>query len=118
MGVDDDSIACTLDLPSVGLSGFEPPLGEEERAIQATVHRFAKELLRPIGRELDTMTAEQAIAPGSPYWTVFQEAAKLGLDPSFLAQFEPATRTGAAPCGWPPALLGPVRTCGHSVNRP
>jgi hypothetical protein len=35
--------------------------------------------------------SEQAIAPGSPYWTVFQEAVKLGLDPSFLAQFEPAT---------------------------
>ncbi len=81
----------TLDLPSVGLSGFEPPLGEEERAIQETVHRFAKDLLRPIGRELDKMTAEEAIAPASPYWTVFAEAAKLGLDPSFLAQFEPAT---------------------------
>ena len=81
----------TLQLPSVGLSGFEPPLTEDERAIQATVHRFAKDVLRPIGRDLDRMTSEEAIAPGSPYWTVFAEAAKLGLDPTFLAQFEPAT---------------------------
>ena len=80
----------TLQLPSVGLSGFEPPMNEDERAIQATVHRFAKEVLRPVGRELDRMTSEDAIAPGSPYWAVFAEAAKLGLDPTFLAQFEPA----------------------------
>jgi alkylation response protein AidB-like acyl-CoA dehydrogenase len=81
----------TLKLPSVGLSGFEPPLTDDERAIQETVHRFAKEVLRPLGRELDAMTSEEAIAPGSPYWGVFAEAAKLGLDPTFLAQFEPAT---------------------------
>jgi acyl-CoA dehydrogenase len=81
----------TLELPSAGLSGFEPPLSEDEFAIQATVHRFAKEVLRPVGRELDKMTSEEAIAPGSPYWGVFAEAAKLGLDPTFLAQFEPAT---------------------------
>jgi acyl-CoA dehydrogenase len=81
----------TLELPAAGLSGFEPPLSEDERAIQATAHRFAKEVLRPIGRELDKMSSEAAIAPGSPYWTVFAEAAKLGLDPSFFAQFEPAT---------------------------
>jgi len=81
----------TLQLPVAELSGFEPPLGEDERAIQATAHRFAKEVLRPIGRELDRMDPEAAIAPGSPYWTVFAEAAKLGLDPSFFAQFDPAT---------------------------
>jgi alkylation response protein AidB-like acyl-CoA dehydrogenase len=80
-----------LTLPSVGLSGFEPPLTEDERAIQDTVHRFARDVLRPVGRELDRMTSEDAIAPGSPYWGVFAEAQKLGLDPTFLAQFEPAT---------------------------
>lgn len=76
-------------LPDAGLSGFEPPLTEEERAIQGSVHRFAKDVLRPLGRELDKMTSEQAIAPGSPYWAVFGEAAKLGLDSSLLAQFPP-----------------------------
>ena len=81
----------TLQLPVAGLSGFEPPLTEEESAVQQSAHRFAKEVLRPIGRELDRMSSEDAIAPGSPYWNVFAEAAKLGLDPSFFAQFEPAT---------------------------
>jgi acyl-CoA dehydrogenase len=52
----------TLKLPSVGLSGFEPPLTEDERAIQDTVHRFAKDVLRPVGRELDRMTSEAATA--------------------------------------------------------
>lgn len=78
-----------LQLPSVGLTGFEPPITEIETSVQASVHRFAKEVLRPIGRELDRMEASQVIAPGSPYWTVFAEAAKLGLDPAFYSQFEP-----------------------------
>lgn len=80
-----------MTLPAVGLTGFETPLTEEESAIQHSVHLFAKNVLRPIGRELDKMSPEEVIAPGSPFWTVFQEAAKMGLDPSFFAQFEPQT---------------------------
>ena len=78
-----------VELPSVGLTGFETPLSEEERAIQDTVHRFARDVLRPIGRELDRMMPEEVIAPGSPYWTVMFEAARLGLDPQLIAQFPP-----------------------------
>jgi len=51
-----------VELPAVGLTGFETPLSEEERAIQDTVHRFARDVLRPIGRELDRMTPEEVIA--------------------------------------------------------
>lgn len=79
----------TLQLPAVGLTGFETPLTEEERAIQQTVHQFAKNVLRPIGQELDKMSAADVCAPGSPFWSVFQEAAKLGLDPALFSQFEP-----------------------------
>ena len=79
----------SVELPSVGLTGFETPLSEEESAIQSTVHRFAREVLRPIGRELDRMTPEEVIAPGSPYWTAIIESAKLGLDPQLIAQFPP-----------------------------
>jgi len=79
-----------LTLPTVGLTGFEAPLSEEEAAIQGVVHQFAKNILRPIGQELDRMSAADVIAPGSPYWTVMAEAAKLGLDPDLLDQFEPA----------------------------
>lgn len=79
----------TLTLPAVGLSGFEPPLAEEEAAIQASVHRFAKDVLRPLATELDKMSAADTIAPGSPYYSVFAEAAKLGLDSDLLAQLPP-----------------------------
>lgn len=78
-----------LGLPAVSMTGFEPPMSEEEQAIQHSVHQFAKNVLRPLGRELDAMTAEQVIAPGSPYYSVFAEAAKLGLDHSLLAQLPP-----------------------------
>ncbi|MBI2382858.1 MAG: acyl-CoA dehydrogenase [Gammaproteobacteria bacterium] len=53
------------------------------------MHRFAKEVLRPVGRELDKLTAEQVVAPGSPLWTVFGEFSKLGFDPALLAQLPP-----------------------------
>jgi alkylation response protein AidB-like acyl-CoA dehydrogenase len=76
-------------LPAVGLSGFEPPLSEEESAVQAGVHRFAREVMRPMGAELDRMTAEEAIAPGSPYYSLFTEYAKLGLDPAMLSELPP-----------------------------
>ena len=35
------------------------------------------------------MTAEEVIAPGSPYYAVFAEYAKLGLDPAMLAELPP-----------------------------
>jgi alkylation response protein AidB-like acyl-CoA dehydrogenase len=79
----------SIGLPSAGLTGFETPLSDEEAAVQQAVHRFACEVLRPIGRELDRMQPEEAIAAGSPYWTVLVEAAKLGLDPLALTRFPP-----------------------------
>ena len=36
-----------LNLPVVGLTGFETPLNADEQAILESVHRFAKEVLRP-----------------------------------------------------------------------
>lgn len=79
-----------LTLPAVGLTGFETPLSEEEAAIQGVVHQFARDVLRPIGQELDKMTAAQVCAPGSPFWSIFEEAAKLGMTPDLLEQFEPS----------------------------
>jgi acyl-CoA dehydrogenase len=78
-----------MNLPSVGLTGFEPPMSEVESAVLDSMHRFAKDILRPVGQELDKMSAEDVIAPTSPFWSVFGEAAELGLDPSFYAGFEP-----------------------------
>jgi acyl-CoA dehydrogenase len=83
------SLKPTLTLPAAGFSGFETPLTEEEAAIQASVHRFAKEVLRPLGRELDRMTADEVAAPGSPYYSLYSEFAKLGLDLALLAELPP-----------------------------
>lgn len=81
----------SIELPSAGVTGFETPLSDEEAAVQQAVHRYAREVLQPIGRELDRMGPEDVIAAGSPYWTVITEAAKLGLDPLALARFPPET---------------------------
>lgn len=79
----------TLNLPDVAFSGFDTPLSEEELAIQANVHRFAKDFLRPLGQELDKMDAADVVAADSPYYGVFAEAAKLGLDAALLEQLPP-----------------------------
>ena len=83
-----------LTLPAVGLTGFETPLTDEESAIQASVHRFAKEVLRPAAQELDRMSAADVIAPGSPFYTVYGEFAKLGLDPALLDEMPPEIAAG------------------------
>ena len=81
--IDDD-----LYLPTAERSGFDPALSPDERAIHERVHRFAADVMRPVGLALDAMTAEEAIAPTSPYWEVMGEAAAL-LDPEPLAALPP-----------------------------
>jgi acyl-CoA dehydrogenase len=68
-----------LDIPKLGLSGLEESLSEEERAIQDVCHRFARDVMRPIGIELDKMTPEEAVAEGSPLFDYLQQIQELGL---------------------------------------
>ena len=71
-----------LELPRLGLRGLESGLSEEEQAIQDAAHRFAKEVMRPIGQQLDRMTPEEVIAEGSPlhdYMAQMQAAGILDL---------------------------------------
>jgi acyl-CoA dehydrogenase len=69
-----------------------PPTGaqwgftEEELAVQEAVRSFAKNVMRPIGIELDKMSPEEVIAEGSPYWNMLGQFAELGLAPSALAE--------------------------------
>ncbi len=53
-------------------------LTSEQIAIKQQAHRFAAEVLRPAGIELDALTADEAIAPGSPLWDVFKSAYQAG----------------------------------------
>lgn len=73
-------------LPSIGLSGFDASLSQEQLNIQQNVHRFAKEVMRPIGVTLDKMPVEEAFAEGSPFWDFHQEILKLGLSPDAMAE--------------------------------
>jgi alkylation response protein AidB-like acyl-CoA dehydrogenase len=60
---------------------FEVDLGETERAIQETVHRFAAEVMRPVGQELDKMPdPQQTIEKNSIMWKAMADFGKLGID--------------------------------------
>ncbi|MBI5504593.1 MAG: acyl-CoA/acyl-ACP dehydrogenase [Deltaproteobacteria bacterium] len=68
---------------------FDCELSEEERAVRDMVHRFAEEVMRPIGRRLDRLSAEEVIAPGSELWDVHRKWDELGIrslaaDPSAI----------------------------------
>lgn len=78
-----------IELP---LSGLEAPLSEMEQAIQETTHRFAEEVLRPAGTELDKLSPEEMVAPGSRLWEVLERAEDLGLSLTAMAELEPLER--------------------------
>lgn len=53
-------------------------LTEEDLAIKNAAHTFAEEVVRPISRQLDAMSPEDAIAEGSPLWTFMRKSYELG----------------------------------------
>ena len=53
-------------------------LTKEDIALKESAHKFAETVMRPISIQLDKMTAEQVIAPDSPYWDFMRKAYKLG----------------------------------------
>jgi len=50
----------------------------EDKEIKTSAHKFAKEVMRPIAREVDRMTAEDAVARNSPLWEFLRQAYALG----------------------------------------
>ncbi|MEH6634189.1 MAG: acyl-CoA dehydrogenase family protein [Halioglobus sp.] len=76
-----------LELPRLGLRGLESGLTEEEQAIQDATHRFAQEVMRPLGQKLDKMTPEEVIADGSPLHDYMAQMNQAGiLDLGALAE--------------------------------
>jgi acyl-CoA dehydrogenase len=64
-----------------GIIDVEIGLSEEEGAARDTAHRFAVEVLRPVGVALDRLPdPESVIAPSSPLWQVHEKYRELGLD--------------------------------------
>ena len=68
-----------INVPKLGLGGLEGTLTEEELAIQDTLHRFARDVMRPIGTKLDQMTPEEVIAEGSPLFDYMVQIQELGI---------------------------------------
>ncbi|HWQ28097.1 MAG TPA: acyl-CoA dehydrogenase family protein [Dehalococcoidia bacterium] len=53
-------------------------LTPEQNALREQAHRFAAEVLRPASVQLDRMTPEEVIAPGSQLWDVLRQAYQQG----------------------------------------
>ncbi|GGO89436.1 acyl-CoA dehydrogenase [Marinobacterium nitratireducens] len=78
--------------PPLGLSGLESPLSEMEMMVQESTHRFAREVLRPAGTQLDRLSADEMVAVDSPLWEVLEKAKDLGLSLTAMADMDPVER--------------------------
>jgi acyl-CoA dehydrogenase len=58
---------------------FNEILNDTERAVRDTLQRFALEVMRPIGKELDKLTPEEVIAEDSIYWEASRKYNELGI---------------------------------------
>jgi acyl-CoA dehydrogenase len=61
------------------LEGIDIDLTAEDREIRDLVHTFARDVMRPAGQQLDTMSAEDVIARNSILWDVHKKWDKLGV---------------------------------------
>jgi len=53
-------------------------LTDEDIALKKAAHKFAKEVMRPIAKELDLMSADEVISKESPLWSFLKKAYELG----------------------------------------
>lgn len=92
----DREAAVRPGLPYVELTGFEI-LSDDERAVQDATHKFAQDVMRPMGIAIDKLSAEESVASGSPYWEFMRIAAASGIgfdadpgdvSPQQLARFQ------------------------------
>ncbi len=76
-------------MAKVAIFEAEIDLTQEERDIAQNVHRFAENVMRPVGRRLDQLPdPTQVIEPRSELWQVFNDYSKLGLDPFAMINSE------------------------------
>lgn len=78
--------------PTLELTGLESDLSEEELAIQSGIRRFALEVMRPAGVELDRISPESMVAPESKLWDVLAQAKELGLSVMGMMDMPPLAR--------------------------
>ncbi len=58
---------------------FSEILSETETAVRDTLRRFATEVMRPVGAELDKMPADEVYAEGSVFWDAHRKYHELGV---------------------------------------
>jgi len=62
-------------------------LSDEDLALKEAANKFAKEVMRPVAKELDQMTPNEAIGENSPLWSFFRQAYELGYHKILLPDF-------------------------------
>jgi acyl-CoA dehydrogenase len=99
-----------IKIPHLAYTGLDGDLTEEERSFQETLHKFARDVMRPIGEQLDKMTAEDVCADGSPLFDYLAQFKELGITPDGLLEMEPQQQARMVPLmqeelGWGDAGL-------------
>ncbi|MBT7372104.1 MAG: acyl-CoA dehydrogenase, partial [Gammaproteobacteria bacterium] len=59
---------------------FNEVLSETETAVRDSLRRFAEDVMRPIGKELDVMSPDDVIAKNSILWDAHKQYAGLGIN--------------------------------------
>jgi hypothetical protein len=67
------------ELPYVELTDLRSST-TKKRGIQQAMHKFAHDVMRPAGIAIDKLSAEEAVAPDSPYWEFMATVAASGIE--------------------------------------
>ncbi|MFE9500800.1 acyl-CoA dehydrogenase family protein [Streptomyces collinus] len=71
---------------ALGPWGAEPQLPAEATVLRASLRRFASEIMRPIGRDLDRLTAAEVVKPSSRFFECHRCFSELGITMDRLSQ--------------------------------
>lgn len=105
----------------LGDLGAQVPLDPTFQAFRDNIHAFARDVMRPIGIQLDKMTPEEVIAKDSPYWEVRRKFETLGINPVTMSELGPEGVAIAAPIlyeemGWGDSGLAVTLGSGQLIN--
>ena len=62
-------------------------LSEDDRALKKAAQAFAQDVMRPVSKKLDLLSAEEVIAPESPLWPYLRQAYELGYHKVLLPEY-------------------------------
>ncbi len=62
-------------------------LSEDDKALKKAARTFAQDVMRPVAKKLDLLSAEEVIAPESPLWSYLRQAYELGYHKVLLPEY-------------------------------